>query len=368
MIEELWEKIEQKLVWSSREIGDLIPYVSQDGIYKERGTIRWWTNGFYPGILWILYEETGDSYYRRKAERIEGRLDNVLYQYDDLDHDVGFLWLHTAVKDFQQTGNDMSRQRGLRAASMLASRFELTGNYIRAWNGKDTDGMAIIDCMMNIPLLYWATVQTGDRRFADIACAHADTTLRHFIRPDGSVNHIVTFDTDTGEPKDYPAGQGFTSGSVWSRGQAWAIHGFAQSYAATKEVRYLDAAKRTAHYFIANLGDDCLPKCDFRQPPEPDIRDSSAGAIAASGLIHIAELVDEQEQEIYWSAAQKILRIYETQVCDWSKEEQGLLRMATGGYHNSDNIHLPMIFGDYYFVEAVRRMKRWKAGEKNECV
>ncbi len=363
MIEQLWEKLQEKWAWSSREIGPGIPYVSRDGIYQSKGEISWWTNGFYPGILWLLYGENGDEYYRQRAEEIENQLDAVLMEYDKLDHDIGFMWMLSAVADYRYTQNNWSRRRGLMAASLLASRFVLRGRYIRAWNGKDTDGMAIIDCMMNLPLLYWASEQTGDSRFADIARAHADMTAQVFVRPDGSVNHVVVFDPETGAVLDKPRGQGYAPGSAWSRGQAWAIHGFAQSYAATHHPAYLDTAKRVAHYFLSNLSQDCLPKCDFRQPTQPDMRDSSAGAIAASGLAHLAHLAAPEEKACYAQAALRILRYYEEQVCDWSREEQGVVRMATGGYHGSDTVHLPMIFGDYYFVEAVLRMKKWKLEE-----
>lgn len=359
---QIWHRIAEKLAWTSREIDAGIPYISVGGVYRDKGQddIAWWTNGFYAGILWMLYEQTGDAFYRTKAETIEQRLDEVLYGFDGLHHDVGFLWMPTAVRNYTLTGNETSRQRAMLAASVLASRFRLSGGFIRAWNGKDNRARAIIDCMMNIPLLYWASEQCGDDRFAQIARAHADTTLRAFVRGDGSVHHIVDFDPETGEVADTPRGQGYAPGSSWSRGQAWAIYGFAQSYEATREQRYLDAAKRVAHYYLSQTAEDSLPKCDFRQPSTPILWDATAGAIAAGGLLRLARCAQGAESAGYYRAAKRIVQDYDARICDWSRKEQGIVRMGTGAYHHSDSVHVPIIYGDYYFIETVLELKRWE--------
>ena len=209
--------------------------------------------------------------------------------------------------------------------------------------------------MMNIPLLYWASEMTGDSRFKTIAMEHADTVLAHTIRPDGSCNHIVVFDPDTGEYLDNPGGQGYESGSSWSRGQSWAIYGMALSYAYTGEKRYLEAAKRTAHYFIANVSmNGYVPLVDFRAPEEPVLIDTSAGVIAACGLLEIASHVGEHEKKLYTENAVRILRTLEEKYCDWDPENDAALGYGTGAYHGRR--HYPIIYGDYFLLEGVLRL------------
>ena len=185
-------------------------------------------------------------------------------------------------------GSKKSRVRTSIAADMLASRYNARGEFIRSWND-DCIGWVIIDSMMNIPLLYWASDEYKDDRFKYIAMKHADKVLNTHIRPDGSVNHIVSLDPTNGEVIETFGGQGYAVGSSWSRGQAWAIYGFTLSYIHTGKQEYLDAAKRVAHYFIANVCDDWLPKVDFRSPKGPVIYDSTAGACTACGLLGVSK-------------------------------------------------------------------------------
>ena len=358
---ETMEKIKMKMKPVTERSRGKIPYTTVDGVFDDRSgsrDISWWTNGFWGGMMWQLYALTGDELYRETAEELETKLDAVLMRADGLDHDNGFKWLPTAVADYRLTKNPESRNRALLAANNLAGRFNLAGNFIRAWNdwGEDDHrGWAIIDCMMNIPLLYWASEMTGDSRFKTIAMEHADTVLAHTIRPDGSCNHIVVFDPDTGEYLDNPGGQGYESGSSWSRGQSWAIYGMALSYAYTGEKRYLEAAKRTAHYFIANVSmNGYVPLVDFRAPEEPVLIDTSAGVIAACGLLEIASHVGEHEQKLYTENAVRIMRTLEEKYCDWDPENDAALGYGTGAYHGRR--HYPIIYGDYFLLEGVLRL------------
>jgi len=356
-LDDLWKRIENKLAKTSRRIGVCIPHISKNGKYDDWGgnDIAWWTNGFWPGILWLMYTETKDEFYRQTAECIEQMLDKALTSYDGLHHDVGFMWSLSSVANYKITGNEHSRQRAMLAASTLASRYNVNGGYIRAWNG-DNAGWGIIDCMMNLPILYWASEQVKDKRFAAIAMRHADKAMKDFIRPDGSVNHIVIFDQDTGEVLETPEGQGYESGSSWSRGQAWAIYGFMLSYIYTKKQEYLDIAKRVSHYFIANICDDYIPLCDFRTPAEPVKKDSTAGAIAACGLIEIAKYVGEFEVELYMGAAFKILKALDEKCGCWEEDEEALLKHGMIAYHN-DLGQVPIIYGDYFFIEAILKLR-----------
>lgn len=360
--EETWNQLQIKIGAECERIGGMIPADAENGCYPDMGSkdIFWWTNGFWAGIMWQMYHATGMECYKRAAEENEEKLDEALNAFWGLHHDVGFMWLHSAVADYRLTGNKKSLNRGLHAANILAGRYNPKGHFIRAWNPEcdpslDTRGIAIIDCMMNIPLLYWASEFTRDNRFKTIAMEHADTVLAHTIRPDGSCNHIVVFDPDTGEYLDNPGGQGYANGSSWSRGQSWAVYGMALSYRYTKKEKYLDAAKGVAHYFIANVAvNGYIPVVDFRAPEEPVLIDTSAGVIAACGMLEIAEHVNGFEKKLYVENAARILKTLEKAYCDWDPKTDAALGHGSGSYHG--RTHYPIIYGDYFLLEAVLRL------------
>lgn len=363
-LEETYSRLENKIEWNSKSIKWPFPFISVNGKYQEYNGNEflpaWWTNGFWAGLLWQMYRSTKMDYYREIAETCEEKLDAAFEEYDGLHHDVGFLWSLSSVASYKITGNEQSRRRGMLAASVLASRFNLKGNYIRAWNGNH-DGWVIVDCLMNLPLLYWASEQSKDSRFKDIAMAHADTAINYVQRPDGSVNHIISFDTDTGEFCDVKDGQGYSLQSSWSRGQGWAVYGFALSYKYTGEIRYLDAAKRSAHYVIANICDDWIPRVDFISPTlQGNDKDSSAGAIIAAGLLEISSHVPDLEKKLYKNAALKILKALDKNICSWGDDDEGILLHGTQSYHHNPRFYpndTPIIYGDYFFVEAIMRLK-----------
>jgi len=356
-IDEVWKKLTIKLGKNAVSAGEKIPSTTVDGIYDDlTEKISAWTNGFWPGLMWLMYVGTEDEKFKKVAECTEKKLDKALWNFKGLYHDVGFMWHISAGVNYKITGNEDSKNRNLHAAASLASRYNIGGDFIRSWNWDDY-GWVIIDSMMNLPLLYWASEEIGDPRFKKIAMHHADKVLENHIRPDGSVYHVVKFDSDTGEVLGYPHTQGYEpNSSSWTRGQAWAIYGFVLSYIHTGEKRYLDAAKRVAHYFIAAVAAcDYVPTCDFRSPKEPYYYDTSAGSTAACGLIEIAKIVDEYEKDMYISAAIKILKAIEEKHCDWSDEEQGIVKNAMAYY--KQGVHKNTIYGDYYFTEAIYKLK-----------
>ncbi len=332
---------------------DFIPYTVRDGAWAPGpfDGICWWTNGFWPAQMWAMYRMTGEEAYRQEAERAEKMLDAAFCDYDHLHHDVGFMWLISSGASFRLTGNDQSRRRTLLAANLLAGRFNPAG-FIRAWN-EDRAGWAIIDCMMNLNLLYWASDYTGDPRFRKIAMIHADTAMKHFVRADGSCNHIVIFDPETGAFLDAPAGQGYAPGSSWSRGQAWALYGFALSFLHTGKQEYLETARRVADYFISQLQDDWIPRCDFRQPEGDELKDACAGAIAACGLLELAKLTEEKQ---YFDAAVSMLRALDAQCAAWSDASPAILKNCTGSYHGNDH-NIAMNYADFFFMEAILKLR-----------
>lgn len=359
-LEDVAARLHTKMTYAvgkAREV-DYIPYSTENGQWKPVH-IHWWTNGFWPATMWQMYLATKDELYRDEAIRTEKMLDVNLEDFEGLSHDVGFMWLIQSGVRYALEGNKDSYARTMRAAQHLACRYNPNG-FIRAWNGEGREGWAIVDCMMNLPLLYWASEVSGDPRFRLIAMKHADTAMDVFVRPDGSCNHIIIFDAETGEVLDNPGGQGYESGSSWSRGQAWALYGFTLSYLHTGKQEYLDTAKRVANYFISQITDDYIPRCDFRQPAEPVLKDDTAGAVAAAGLLVLAQQLPELEAVTYYDVAVKMLRAMEREDINWELNDPALLQRCTAAYHDIPCRHITMNYADYYFVEAIQMLRGQK--------
>lgn len=344
-------------------IGAAFPHVA-NGPHGEynRENPSFWTGGFWGGLLWLAYRETHDPKLLETAFALEEAQDRPLDEYLHIHHDVGFMWLPTAVTHYRMTGCPASRTRGLKAASHLMGRFNLNGRFIRAWNDEvyaDSQGWAIIDCMMNIPLLYWASRELKDPRFAQVAMAHADTVLKSFLRPDGTVPHIVRFDPDTGEKIENLGGQGKGPDSVWSRGQAWAIYGMAISCRETGCTRYLDAARKVARTFWAALPEDKVPYWDFcAVGEERKAKDSSAACCAASGMLEIARLTDSPEEQTFFTdCALQLLQSMIDHCACFDDSTQGIIRDGTVSYPAGRHINVPIIYGDFFFVEALAKWK-----------
>jgi unsaturated chondroitin disaccharide hydrolase len=359
---EVMKRLDDKVTRMIQQIGDKSPHFAEkDGIYDHIEP-DWWTSGFWPGLLWLLHDFTGKQHYQDAVWHWDKKLaEYFITKPDKLHHDVGFQFLPTAVIKHTITGDKDGERIGLQAANFLAGRYNPAGQYIRAWNDA-FHGWAIIDCMLNVSLLFWATRVTGDPRYKHIAMKHADTALRYSIREDGSVNHILSFDPESGEFIEAIGGQGLAANSAWSRGTAWAINGFANTYRNTSEIRYLHAAKHVAHFFIASLPDDHVPYWDFRLDSlEGEPRDTSAAAIAASGLLEIAELVPASERRTYFDAAERILHSLTENYSTWDKpEHQAILIGGTGHKPAGNYIDGSLIYGDYYYAEAFAKLNGWK--------
>lgn len=358
--QDILNKIEDKLQYMMNNIGDRIPHVSKNGVYDSR-TVDWWTTGFYPGMLWILYDLTKNEEYKRAAWRWDDLLADALNKGGDIHHDVGFQFLPTACIKYELTGDGQAKHWGLEAANFLAGRFNIAGNYIRSWNN-DLFGWSIIDSSLNISLLFWASRVSGDPRFKHIGLKHAETIVNQFIRDDGSVCHIKTFDPETGESTGSLGGQGFGVGSAWSRGQAWAILGMANTYRNTGDMKYLNAARRVANFFVSSLPDDCVPYWDFYLPTfDNQPRDSSAAAIAASGLLEISKYLPQEQGEYYKNWAIKIL---ESLIDNYSTLNdvcyEGILLGGTGNKPQNIDVNVSLIYGDYFFVEALAKLSDWR--------
>jgi unsaturated chondroitin disaccharide hydrolase len=353
----VWPKMKTKMSAQLKRLGASAPSSAINGVYNDKMTdnIYWWTNGFWAGMCWLMYHSTGEEKYLKTARAIEKKLDAALEGFEGLHHDVGFMWTLASVLDLRLTGDKDARRRALHAANLLAGRYNPRGRFIRAWN-RDCSGWIIVDCMMNLSLLYWASKQSKDSRFESIAMDHADTALKFLVREDGSCAHIAVLNPDDGSFEEIPAGQGYKPDSSWTRGQAWALYGFAISFRHTGEMRYLKAAKRIAHYFCEEVSRyGYVPPVDFRAPEEPRLIDTSAGTIAACGLLLLREIDGNVK---YDNIALKILQTIEAAHCDWKISTDGIVKMGTVRYHGKeDEIHVPLIYGDYFFLEALNRLR-----------
>lgn len=359
-IDEMVAKLDKKLSRVAVESREKLPYTTDEKGKHDNcldpatgKNVTWWTNGFWGGLMWLMYEATGNEEYKKTAERSEELLDGYLENFQNLDHDSGFMEHILAGANYRLTGNEKSKNRNLYCAAALASRYNLSANFIRAWNWRAE--LSIIDTMMNLPQLYWASTITGDTRFKKIAMAHADMAMVEHIRPDGSVVHICSHDIEDGHVVETLQGQGYAVGSTWSRGASWAVYGFVLSYLHTGKQEYLDASKKAAHYFITGCANNgWLPPVDFRAPEEPVCYDSTAGAITACGLIELAKVLPEYEKPMYLKAALEILKAMEKEFCNWEETTDYILGMGTEAYGRK--VHVPIIYGDYFFTEAILKL------------
>ena len=367
--EPVMKKIREKMEWVSKKNQDKIPYqTDENGDYDDRSDLsrewntddglNWWTNGFWGGIMWLLYQDTKKEHYAQIAQNLEEKLTRCFEDFYGLHHDVGFMFQPTAVMNWRLTKNKNSRKTALHAANLLAGRFNPSGRFIRAWNdtSDNTKGWAIIDCLMNLFLLYWASEETKDPRFRQIAMLHADTVQKNFVRPDGSVCHIVEFDPESGVVVRSLGGQGYKEGSSWTRGQGWAIYGFTISYLHTQKKEYLATAKKVADYCLSQIPESGIIPVDFRQPKEPAWEDCCGACVIASGLLTFAECLTENERERYRAAAVKILGAIAEKRADFSTDCDAIVQNCSSAYHVPEH-HITMSYADYYFIEAICKLQ-----------
>lgn len=352
-VDEFWAKFEKKHELSAKTQFANIPYTTdENGKYDSvsTDTISRWTNGFFGGMMWLMYKETGKDIYRKTAQNHELILDAVLlHDFDNLDHDVGFIWHLTSKSSYDLTENKESRNRALLAASTLASRYNIKGNFIKAWNSVQ---YSIIDTMMNLPLLYWASQQQKDMRFSYIAQTQADMTMCYHIRDDGSIAHIVEHRTDKDEKIQDFGGQGYAQGSAWTRGCAWAVYGFVLSYIYTQEQKYLDTAIKVADFFAKEVAkNNYKTPTDFNQPAEPAYIDNTAGVIAACGMIELSKITNDHK---YLDCAVKLLKTLEED-CIFDNSCDSILQNGMESYEIGKEKHL--VYGDFFLCEAILKLK-----------
>lgn len=313
-----------------------------------------WLAAFWSGLLWLVAAHTDDEADLSRAKSLLPSFAERLDKNIRLNHDIGFLFTLSARAQWQITDDPQAHALALRGAEALLSRYRPVGGFIQAWDdeeGRDQRGRFIIDCMMNLPLLYWAGRETGDSRYTEAASTHAHTSARYLLRDDGRSYHTYYLDPETGAPMGPKTHQGYADDSLWARGQGWAIYGFALAYEWTGDAALLDAAQSAAACYIGTVDPDRIAPWDFQLPDDTTAHpDSSADAIASGGLLRLAELTGDNS---YRQQAEGRLRLLVEHALDTRPTAQGLLLHGSQHVPHNYGVDTYTIFGDYFFLEAV---------------
>jgi unsaturated chondroitin disaccharide hydrolase len=321
-----------------------------------------WASGYLPGELWAAYSLSGDGWFSDRAKTRQTPLkSSIISGWPD---DTGMRFFYSHVRAYQMTGNTSSRNLAFAAAEGEAMRFSPIIGAIRSRIGSETVAV-IVDELVNLEILYWGAENGGPSYWRDFAQLHARTTARDFIREDGSVRHMVYYNPITGEVVNASKGGGYSPDSAWARGQAWAIHGFSNSYRHTGDPVLLAAARKVADHYLAELPADMVPYWDFDAPGIPnEPRDSSAAAIAASGLLDLAQLDPVPENRVRYEAAARATLLSLASPAYFSAGgNPAILLHGTQNYHSGMGVDSGLAFGDYFFLESLQRLRRFPAAE-----
>jgi len=338
---------------------DFCPMYTSNGRWKHEGP-SWthWCDGFLPGMMWIFHKRNGGSaatgkYWLEQAIRYTTSLEPRKHDRDV--HDLGFLFMSTYYRWYQLSHDQKLRDTIIEACKTMSLRFKENGQYLRSFVGEDS---IFIDIMMNVGIIFYAARETGDRRLRDIAQRHCLTTRRFLVRGDGSTAHEGIFDVETGEFLRQATQQGYRGDSCWSRGLAWSLYGFSNSYEYSRDPRYLETAEACADYYITHSNSDGIPPWDFNAPPESrKLLDTSSAAIAASGLLRLCRLLhDPVKGHYYWSTAILILRtLCEKHLAKKDKKWEGILKGGVYHLHKELGVDESVMWGEYFFVEALEQ-------------
>ncbi len=335
----------------------------------DRRPVVSWTNGFFPGTLWYLYEHTTDPYWRTQAERWTTGLDTVAKVTTT--HDLGFVLFDSFGHQWRLTQDARAKAVLLEGSATLARRFNPAVGAIKSWDiDRVTDRRreweggypVIVDNLMNLEMLFWAARNGGDPALRSLAERHALTSMRAHVREDGSVAHVALFDPATGKLLRRTTWQGINDSSAWARGQGWAIYGLGAAARETGNRELLAGARRAADFFLAQLPAEGVPFWDFRHPALPNTeRDASAAAIAASGLLELARQVDAPTAARYRAGAERMLTALASGYLAAGTPNASILLHTVGDHPQNREIDVGMVYADYYFVEA---LLRWKAARR----
>jgi len=326
-----------------------------------------WTSGFYPGILWYMYDLTKDEKWKQEAiKRTE-----VFEDFKTITehHDIGFMMFPAYGLGYELGGMTEYKDVLLTSAASLASRYNPKVGTIRSWSNKMhprwQQHITIIDNMLNLELLFWAANHGGDPEYKEIAIKHAETTMENHFREDGTSWHVIEYDSLTGKVLNRHTKQGLNDDSRWSRGQAWGVYGYTLMYRETKDKKFLDFAQKITDKYLELLPEDYIPHWDFDiDTSKDDDRDASAAAVVASALLELSTYVeDKKDQERYYNAALKMLESLSSPAYSGVGKADAFLLHSTGAKSLGHEIDVALIYADYYYIEALDRLKKMKMEE-----
>lgn len=384
------DEIKKGLDFATKQITSILPEFTDKfqpaysiGNFYKPSDNDDWTCGFWTGEIWLVYENAlmqGDEetaeFLRSAAEvQVASFHDRIVNKIAVDHHDMGFLYSPSCVASYKLTGNTQAKESAILAADQLITRFHPVGEFIQAWGpmNQPENYRLIIDCLLNLPLLFWASIETGDEKYKDIAEKHINTALSNVIREDYSTWHTFYFNMETGAPDHGSTCQGYRDGSAWARGQAWGIYGLATGYRYTQKPEYIDLFRKVTDYFLNRLPEDLVPYWDLefmewseenlKANPQP--RDSSSASIAACGMLEMTKYLEEDEALYYRDIASKIMKsVYDNYAVKDTKESNGLVLHSTYSNHSPYNTcnHYGVdecnSWGDYFYIEALTRLCR----------
>ncbi|MGR9214776.1 glycoside hydrolase family 88 protein (plasmid) [Rhizobium leguminosarum] len=340
-------------------VGNFYPAVANDQ----------WTAGFWPGELWLAFEHSGEAVFRDAAQvQVQSFLHRIVNRIETDHHDMGFLYSPSCIAAWKLVGDEDGRRAAILAADQLIERFQPVGQFIQAWGRKGVaeEYRYIIDCLLNLPLLYWASRETGDPKYREIARIHARTTLANSVRPDDSTYHTFYMDPVTGAPVRGATKQGYRDDSAWARGQAWAISGMALSYRYERIEEYCQTFDRLLAFYLNRLPADMVPYWDLVfSDGDGEPRDSSSASITACGLLEMADLVEPEPAARYRTLARRMMKsLADHYAVKDPAVSNGLVLHATYSKKSPFNtcrgegVDECVSWGDYYYMEALTRLSR----------
>lgn len=358
----------KKIDYNIVKLGNLFPGpATKNNAYQPMKNIEW-TNGFWTGILWLAYEATGDDKYRKLAEKHVDDFYNRVVNDVELDHhDLGFLYIPSCVSAYKLTGNEKAKEAAMLAADKLMTRYQEKGEFIQAWGelGAKDNYRLIVDCLLNIPLLYWATDVTEDGSYREVAEKHYRSTIENAIREDASAFHTYYFDPETGKPIEGKTRQGYSDDSSWARGQSWLIYGIALNHYYNEDPENIELFESVTNYYLNRLPEDFISYWDLIFSDGSDqSRDTSAAAIAVCGLNLMDKFIPETNKyKLVYKYSQHAM--LESLIDNYTDQKtEGVTALINSGvysWHSGKGVDEGNIWGDYFYLESLVRFKKnWK--------
>lgn len=337
--------------------------ISSNGELVTSGS-DWWCSGFFPGTLWLLYEDSGNDDLLNYASEFTNRL--AKEQYNTSTHDLGFMLYCSYGNALRITKEDSCKTVLLNGARSLSSRYNEAVGCIQSWGASEKWRYpVIIDNMMNLEMLMWAYKESEDQKFKDISTTHSDKTIKNHYREDYSSYHVVSYNPENGDVEFRGTDQGYSDSSAWARGKAWGLYGYTMMFRETGDSTYLNQAHKIARFILnhPNLPEDKIPYWDFDSPKIPDDwRDSSSAAVIASALLELAKYSDQQQAREYFSVAEKQLKVLASPeyTAEIGTNGNFILKHGVGNIPQNSEIDAPLSYGDYYYIEALLRYKNYQ--------